>query len=401
MSTSSIPQTDGEFDSDSLLDAAWVGASDTDERQRSPGDTRSDTDTDTDTRSDTDERQRSDTGGDTRSDTAEFWRSAIFTAAEFANRPPKAWLIDGLLGVGDIAQLFGESGSAKTFATLDLAFSLMTGRTFAKRFSVARPATVCYFTNEGHAGLGARLRAAMHYYSPSPDELNRLRVVDRAPQLFERGLDASASTLVNAWPSLAEFGLVPQQPDLIVIDTLFGAAVGAEENSSKDFGRIFDSCAQLRRALGCCVLLVHHTDKSGNKYRGSSAQIGEMDSQIKTAKAGRGRFILSCEKLKDGEPFPAQGFDLVSVGTDSVRVDWTGDAVNRSGERRTNADRVVEFLEEHAGESFTAADICAALSLAAGNANNLYRDLRQLKLAGTVREEKVKGEPARFAFVAT
>jgi hypothetical protein len=126
-----------------------------------------------------------------------------------------------------------------------------------------------------------------------------------------------------------------------------------------------------------------------------------MDTQIKTAKAGRGRFILSCEKLKDGEPFPAQGFDLVSVGTDSVRVDWTGDAVNRSGERRTNADRVVEFLEEHAGESFTAADICAALSLAGGNAKNLYRDLRELKLAGTVREEKVKGGVARFAFVAT
>lgn len=351
------------------------------------------------------ERGAGDTAGEPSSGKrAEFWRSSIFTAADFANRPAKEWLVDGVLGVNDLAMLFGESGSAKTFVALDMLFTLIAGRTFAKRFDVPRPASAVYFTNEGHAGLGARLRAAMQFYSPSPDELNRLRVVTRVPQLFQRDTDASVAGLLDVWPDLAESGVVPSTPDVVVVDTLFGAAVGADENSAKDFTRIFESLSALRRELGCCVLLVHHTAKNGEKYRGSSAILGELDTQIKAAKAGRGRFTLSCEKLKDGEPWPVQGFDLVSVGLDSVRVDWTGDAVNRAGDRVTNADRVVEFLGEHAGESFTAADIADALGLHGGTAKNVYRWLRDLKLAGTVREEKLpdagKNEPSRWTLVA-
>jgi len=97
---------------------------------------------------------------------------------------------------------------------------------------------------------------------------------------------------------------------------------------------------------------------------------------------------MTCEKLKDGIPWTAQAFRLES-SPDAVSVftDWLGDAKTRDGDKVTNADRLLQFLSEHAGEKFTAAVIAEALGLQGAQAKNIYRDLRTLKLAGSVCEE--------------
>src|SRR5690606_36707880 len=113
----------------------------------------------------------------------------------------------------------------------------------------------------------------------------------------------------------------------------------------------------LRDALGCAVLLVHHTIKSGVDLRGSSSIKGEMDVMIGTQKTGRD-YQLACEKLKDGEPWQAQSFDLVAVGdTGSARVFWQGDVTSGARDNATNVDKALAFLEFHAGEKLTAATI--------------------------------------------
>ena len=78
-----------------------------------------------------------------------YWTPRAYTVGAFLERPPKQWLVDKVLGVQDFALLYGESGHGKTHAALDLAYSCVTGGTFADTFAVSRPLTVAYATGEG------------------------------------------------------------------------------------------------------------------------------------------------------------------------------------------------------------------------------------------------------------
>ncbi len=326
-----------------------------------------------------------------------YWQRHAYSVSAYLLREPKQYIVDGLLGVKDLGMIFGESGTGKTFVTLDFARACACGDTFADKFQVSRPLTVIYATGEGHGGLVNRLRAVTAGYDE--DCLSRITILDSVPQMYERGIESGLLSLLRSWPDMAQAGVVPAQPDVFVIDTMFNATSGADENSAKDMGIVFESARLLRDALGCAVLLVHHTNKSGVDFRGSSSIKGEMDVMIRTQKTGRD-YQLACEKLKDGEPWQAQSFDLVAVGdTGSARVFWQGDATAGARDKATNADKALEFLQSHAGEKFTAATIAEEIGLTGAAAKNIYRDLKTLKQAGSVFEQyTAKGVAAKWYY---
>ena len=145
--------------------------------------------------------------------------------------------------------------------------------------------------------------------------------------------------------------------------------------------------------------MIHHTNKSGVDFRGSSSIKGEMDVMLRTQKVGKD-YQLACEKLKDGEPWQTQSFDLVAVGdTGSARVFWQGDATSGTRDKNTNADKALEFLKANAGEKFNAATIAQEIGLTGAAAKNIYRDLKALKQAGSVFEHYVaKGVAAQWYY---
>jgi hypothetical protein len=325
-----------------------------------------------------------------------YWRSQLHTLPAFLQRPRKQWRVDTVFGERDFVLLYGESGHGKTHVALDLAFSCATGRTFADVFTVARPLTVIYATGEGIGGLADRLRAVSQFYGTQDVPFYILTDV---PQLFQHTQPNGTAAFLQEWQDMAADGLVPAAVDLFIVDTKHNATSGAKENDAGDDAIVQASMRKLRDTLGCAVLLVHHANKAGTSERGSSALRASMDTVLRSAKTGRD-FTLTCEKLKDGEAWPAKSFDLVAVGdTGSVRVFWQGDAKRQEGDRRTQADRALEFLIENAGTKYTAAELANALGLHGAQAKNIYRDLKTLKLAGSVREEFTgKGAPALWYY---
>lgn len=242
---------------------------------------------------------------------------------DLLNRPSKQWLIEQVLGIGDIGMVYGPPGSGKTFIGVDLTFAACLGRQWAMRFGIVRPLTVAYCAGEGISGLPDRFAAAAEFYGVS--ELPNFFFYENVPQLFtdSPALDGAVSMrqFIDDWKTGQAADELPSL-DLLVIDTLHTATAGADENSAQDMGKVLQAIKLAVKELGCAVLVVHHTNKSGNGERGSSALRGAMDFMLKVESTGS-KYQLHCEKLKDGERWKDQTYDLVTVSNvDSVRVWW-------------------------------------------------------------------------------
>lgn len=233
----------------------------------------------------------------------------IMTLAEVLRLPPPNWLIDKVLRCGELAEIYGQPSSGKTFLALDFALSVATGRAWSDR--AVRQGLVIYVAAEGVSGLGRRVEAwAGTIGDPSVEPWTNFRVIGDAVQFFEGELQA----LLDAIEALGE------PAALIVIDTLSRCIAGADENSAKDMGVLVRRCDELRKLTGAAVLLVHHAAKPGkgnpSMERGSSAIRGAADTMIEVERdveAGATEGTIRCKKQKEAEPFAPLKFDLVIV----------------------------------------------------------------------------------------
>lgn len=244
-----------------------------------------------------------------------------WSMADLLAMPPKVWIIDQVIGAGDLAMVYGAPGCGKTFVVIDLIFAACIGKQFAKRFGVDRPLNVAYAAGEGISGLPMRFAAAAASYSVT--HLPNFTFFSNTPQLYaDNNAYANVRDFVYEWKERELVG--DTEPlDILIIDTLHSATTGADENSSQHMGVVLTAAKQAAQELGCAVILVHHTNKSGSAERGSSALRGAMDCMIeirRVSDAGT-KAVMHCAKLKDGEAWKDQTFDLVA-STESVRVWW-------------------------------------------------------------------------------
>jgi hypothetical protein len=306
------------------------------------------------------------------------------TLAELLLLPPKVWLIDQLLGAGDLAMLYGPPGSGKTFIVIDLLFAACLGKQFAMRFDVLRPLTVAYAAGEGVSGLPARFAAAAEHYGIN--NLPNLTVFDAAPQLFDESSADSLGRFVAEWRERQAAGQVGAL-DLLVIDTMHSATLGADENSAQDMGRVLAMAKAATKLLGCTVLMLHHSNKAGTAERGSSALKGAMDAQIEV-KPVAGKYVMHCEKLKDGEQWKDQTFDLVAMG-ESVRVWWDepgGELPNSSGKL---GSKLRAELQGRPGVKFGAKQLAEAVGCTQAAAiNGLARLVEKGEIKRSLQDEK-------------
>ncbi len=164
--------------------------------------------------------------------------------------------------------------------------------------------------------------------------------------------------------------------DVLIIDTLHTATTEADENSAKDMGKVLHLCRWVANELGCAVILVHHTNKSGTSERGSSSLRGGMDFMIKIEKLADSSTyaVMSCEKLKDGEQWKSQSFGLQSqVECNSAYVSWN-DPTNftqASGSKSIDKEKLKAEMKRYAGTRFT----CKILAEAIAKTENYTRKL--------------------------
>jgi hypothetical protein len=137
----------------------------------------------------TEEVQVNDDTGNTSS------RFQIHSAVDFGAGPPLDWVVRGLLPRAELAVIYGQSSSGKSFAALDLCAAITRGIEWrGKRVTRGRVVYVCA---EGAGGFKARLKA---YADGHGVELAQLpAVIADAPNLLEPKEAAAITKAIVDW----------------------------------------------------------------------------------------------------------------------------------------------------------------------------------------------------------
>lgn len=226
----------------------------------------------------------------------------IVSADDFATEPkPIKWLVKRWLQDDAFMMVHGPSGGGKTFIVLDWCMHIAAGMPDWNGHKV-KEAGVLYLAGEGHNGLRARIAAWKRHHG-----MDRLKM-----WLSKSGCDLNTP---DGYKKVADgIRAMPEQPRLIVVDTLHRFLDG-DENSAQDAKGMVDACAGLMREFGCSVLLVHHTgasEEAQHRARGSTAWKAAMDIEISVIPKNDSRMVTQ-KKVKDGEEQEPIYFELQKV----------------------------------------------------------------------------------------
>jgi hypothetical protein len=232
-------------------------------------------------------------------------RFRLLTAEELAALPPVRWRVRGVLPADGLAAVYGPPGSGKSFLALDLLGAVAEGRDWFDHRT--DPAPVVYVALEGEAGMAQRVQAYRSRYGRTPAGM---RFIAQPFALLEPGDVAELAEAIRAAGGAG---------GIVAIDTLNRASPGADENDSRDMGRVIEGAKLLQAALGGLVLLVHHSGKDAARgLRGHSSLLAALDAAVEVARDGDRR-EWRIAKAKDAADTDAQPFrlDVVELGIDA------------------------------------------------------------------------------------
>lgn len=238
----------------------------------------------------------------------------FYSLGEFlADLTPMEYLIDNWIQAEGLHQIFGESGSYKSFNVID-----MCGRIACNDFETwcgksVEHGGVVYLAGEGIKGLQKRLAGWCLEYGKNPNDIpfhispEPFTLDDKTP---EHCIETTIGNIRAVCPNVK----------LVVVDTL-NRYMSGEENSATDMGAFVLACSKLQRGLGCAVLIVHHSglaqDAKG-RGRGSGALYAALDIEIKCEKTGM-TCKLTQTKNKEAKKDNPVSFDMKEIEIPGVK----------------------------------------------------------------------------------
>jgi len=234
----------------------------------------------------------------------------ILTEDDLFARPPIQWIVKRVIPDVGVGAIFGQSGTFKSFLTLDLLAHIANGMEWFGHRTRRVPAT--YIPFEGQGGIPKRVQAWVAGHErisiTSVEPLNvsfhrtqtGIGFIDEPLNLREA---SDRDRLVDAMIASGRIGGV------LCIDTLAHAAQGLDENSSQ-MGEMITIFGELQRRLGGVILVIHHSGKNQTAgMRGWSGLHAAMDFVVECQRPENAcdheaQFVLS--KVKDeasGKPF--------------------------------------------------------------------------------------------------
>lgn len=227
--------------------------------------------------------------------------SIIHWAAEALQpQPEKEYIVQDLIGVGDIATIIGDAGSKKTWISLDVAVCVGLGKDWLGRH-VSRSNVLIIDEESGERRLKMRLGDCMRAHEAGTD----------LPLAFTSLAGVTLTT--DSGKAILNNAIAETQPRLIVMDALQDLTLGLDENSGKELAPAIYTLRQIAETHGCAIWLIHHVNKQGG-YRGHSSIKGLVDVMLKCESATDSSHIqFTAEKTRDSliKPFAATAhFDI-------------------------------------------------------------------------------------------
>jgi len=225
------------------------------------------------------------------------------SAHELCVQPkPTEWLIKDYLDAGTLCNIFGESGSMKSFVALDMGLSIVTREAW-HGCPVRLQGPAILIAGEGFSGLNRRIKAWSIHHGIDLQDVPFF-VSDRPARFLE---NEGTAELIQAVDELAA---LHGAPVLVIIDTLNRNFGPGDENSTADMTRFISTIDEsLRNRYRCTILIVHHSGLTATeRARGASALRAALDWEYRLQKNGDGTRTLTCTKAKDHPEPPVMTF---------------------------------------------------------------------------------------------
>jgi hypothetical protein len=302
-----------------------------------------------------------------------------------------------------IGAIYGDSGTFKSFLSLDLLAHISQGKEWFGQKVTAAPAV--YIPFEGQGGIPNRIRAwrlartqnsatdMSLSLAPADDIVSNIAVIMDPISIREQGdCDKLVTTLIESgWAG-----------GVLCIDTLAHASAGIDENSS-EMSEMIATFRDLQQRLGGVILLIHHSGKDKARgMRGWSGVHAAMDFVIECQRdvnrvSNEAKFILT--KVKDGSD--GRSFDFkavpIMIGQDedgdyemSLTIVPTGCESDRSiGNTKSDAEQDSadeEFVWTWVNREVEAGEYPTGRSLEGQRANQMSqeRKLTQVRLRDAI-----------------
>lgn len=313
-------------------------------------------------------------------------------------RPPREWVIDGVLK--DCFTLVnGHEKSTKTWLACGLAVSIASGKPFAGEFRVGQPGPVVLLLTEDEEDEAA-VRIEALIAGLGLNEQERIATWANIHGWYTRRITVTDNEEFVHF--LARSTLL--RPRLVVMDPLANLH-DEEEQSATAMSPVMSRFFYAQQILGCALLLTHHNGKPGENSRNRRAQHNSRGSTVITAVPPG---LISYESTDDSEaPFmwkntvviTARGGAALGRGTFKLEVEnfpgsrsakraiWSWSRETSAGADLSKVGQhVLEKLELAWRKAREAGGYPAPMSVrklysATGHSQNLIKDALEEQLA--------------------
>jgi AAA domain len=219
--------------------------------------------------------------------------------------PEPLYLIDELIPIAGLVDIWGPPKCFKSFVTLDMMFHVATKREYRDR--CVRGGAVVYCAFEGAHGYKKRIEAIRRHYEVEDDAHVPLYVMPGQANLI-----TDHKLIIH--DITAQLG--GTKPAAVVLDTLNKSLHGSESKDT-DMGAYVKAAEAIRDAFGCVVIIVHHCGLDETRPRGHTSLPGAVDAQLAVVREGD-TVTMTVEMMRDGpeDTVVASTLEVVEVGTD-------------------------------------------------------------------------------------
>lgn len=270
--------------------------------------------------------------------------------------PDNEVVIDPVLREKDLAMIYADRGTGKTWFTLSIAISMATGKQCIDLWSIPKPRRVLYIDGEmSSRELQTRSRQIYNGLGAVPDKgFFKLFASDRQ----DRGMPNLATV-----EGQAQVDSICEQAEVIFLDNL-STLVGVEdENDAAAWQPIQRWLIDLRRR-GKVVVLIHHASRSGGA-RGTSKREDVLNLVLKLKKV-EGKtdacFDVLFEKNRSLTGEQTQAFRL-ELRQDGDAVTWLRGETTSEVVRREKQEQLQDAIRAMSREGKTYREICCALKI--------------------------------------